>query len=263
LRAAVKVAYDGRPFRGYQVQPDARTVQGEIRRALAKSGAAPDPSAARFQSASRTDAGVSALGNVIAFDTDLPRRGLLPALNAASKDVWFLGVAEVPDDFNPRHARRRWYRYHLIGDYDIEGLEKAARLFVGEHDFSSFAKDAPKPAIVALDAVTVVEVDGAAGLDFIAQRFLWRMVMRIVAAILSVVRGEASREEIASALHGGPAAFGLAPAGPLFLMDVDHGITYEMDQDSARLLLERLKKRKGDLAISDRFTHGVEEAVRG
>ena len=70
MRLALKIAYDGRAFHGFARQPALRTVEGEVRLALEKSHLVEDPDAANVRGSSRTDAGVSAIGNVIAFDTD-------------------------------------------------------------------------------------------------------------------------------------------------------------------------------------------------
>ncbi len=260
MRVALKVAYDGRRFRGSQVQPDVRTVEGEVLRALAETGIASDREAARFQMASRTDAGVSALGNVVAMDTEYETSGILPALNAASEDVWFLGIATVPDDFRVRHAIRRWYRYHLSGTHDVATLAEVGRLFEGEHDFSAFVKDAPSPATQRVDAVDVEERGDLVILDFVAPRFLWHMVRRMVAAMTAVEEGTAKTEDVASSLRGGGPPFGLAAAEPLFLMEVDHGLQYTMDSASRGLLHRRLAALRVDADLTGELLQGLADA---
>jgi hypothetical protein len=93
-RVAVRVAYDGTCFAGSQRQPDQRTVEGELLRGLAKVGALRSAEEARFQCASRTDRGVSAAGNVVAFDTSFRLDALLPAL-AGHGVVAAMGAADV------------------------------------------------------------------------------------------------------------------------------------------------------------------------
>jgi len=135
--AAVKMAYDGRMFMGSQRQPGVRTVESETIAALQVIGAMESAASSRFLFASRTDRGVSALGNVVSFTTSFERPALLKALNAASEDVMFYAVAEVPDNFSPRRAKARWYRYLLPLDrIDARAATACAQLFVGRHDFS-------------------------------------------------------------------------------------------------------------------------------
>src|SRR5213594_4061523 len=85
VRIAMKIAYDGTVFHGQARQPGLRTVEGEVIHALVRAPAIRDVRTARFESASRTDRGVSALGNVVAFDTGLPPRAAVRAFNAKSR----------------------------------------------------------------------------------------------------------------------------------------------------------------------------------
>ena len=113
-RVAVKIAYLGDGFNGSQIQPSEtglRTVAGEILDKLILVDHVPeDRIDLRFSS--RTDSGVSALGNVVAFYTEFKDLGLLlQALNSVSRGVYYTGVAEISDTFNPRMADKRYYRY--------------------------------------------------------------------------------------------------------------------------------------------------------
>lgn len=97
---AVMIAYDGREFTGSQRQPDKKTVEDECIRALKKVHAIESVKDSRFRAASRTDRGVSALCNVIVFETEFKKEQLLQALNAASEEVYFYAYAEVAPDFS-------------------------------------------------------------------------------------------------------------------------------------------------------------------
>src|SRR3990172_247882 len=129
MRVGLKIAYDGRDFHGFARQPDVRPVEGEVLFALKKAGIIETAEVAGFQGASRTDAGVSALGNVVAFDTEVADDSLAGRFNDAAKDVWAWAVADLPPAFNPRRARVRWYRYALTGAHDLAVLTDAAKLF--------------------------------------------------------------------------------------------------------------------------------------
>ncbi len=98
--------------------------------------------------------GVSALGNVIAFDTEFKKGRLLHALNAVSDGVYFYGVAEVPESFSPRRASQRWYRYFLPSrNLDADRVAESARLFLGKHDFKCFCKVDERSTVKVVQSV--------------------------------------------------------------------------------------------------------------
>jgi tRNA pseudouridine38-40 synthase len=223
MRLALKFGYDGTGFHGYQRQPGLRTVEGEILGAMGELGACGDPRAAGFASASRTDAGVSAIGNVIALDTHFRTPGLIRALNSKLGDIWFWGFAEVPSSFNPRHARERWYRYYLPRreGFDIDLMRRAARLFEGRHDLGAFTR-ARGNTVRSLRTVTITPSVPWILLDFRGEAFLWNLVRRLVAALGRVGLGKADPADVAAALQGRGGDFGLAPPWGLVLMDVTY-----------------------------------------
>lgn len=227
--AAVKLAYDGRLFMGSQRQPGERTVEAETIVALQRVGAIRSPAGSRFRFASRTDRGVSALGNVAAFDTAFPRDALLRALNAAAPDVLFYAWAEVPETFSPRRARERWYRYLLpSAGLDVEEVRRCARLFEGRHDFRRFCKPDGRSTVKTIASIDVADGEMLA-IDLRAREFLRSMVRRMVAAMAEVGAGRASLEEVTRALEGEDLSFGLAPPEQLILMDVDHGLDWAVE----------------------------------
>jgi len=218
---AVKIAYDGRDFNGSQRQPDVRTVEGEAIRSLIKIEAIKNAKEARFRVASRTDRGVSALGNVICFDTDFEEDRLLHALNAVSKDVFYYGLARVPHDFSPRRGTQRWYRYyHPSEGIDLDLFRDCARLFEGRHDFVRFCKPEGKATMKTVDKVAVLPIGDMIIIDLYAREFLRNMVRRMVAAMTEVGRGRVGLEAVSDLLEGKEGSFGLAKAEGLVLMDV-------------------------------------------
>jgi tRNA pseudouridine38-40 synthase len=242
-RVAVRIAYDGTRFSGSQRQPDVRTVDGELLFALRKVGAAESAEQCRFQSASRTDKGVSAAGNVVAFDTQFRLDALLPALGAAAQDVWPHALAVVPDGFEARRARTRTYVYFLHDPgVDPAALAAALRGFEGTHDFRAFARLEPGVDPVRTVLRTDARSEGAwHTLTVHGESFLWNQVRRMVSAAQRVGRGEASPEDIARGLAGAPVDLGVAPAEGLVLQDVDHGLAWTVSaaaRDAARRELE-------------------------
>ena len=151
----VTLAYDGSDFSGWQLQAGPRTVQGVLEEALR----AFDERRVVVHAAGRTDAGVHAMGQVVSFalDSGIACDALLRALNVRlPEDVRVMRVEQVPDDFNARfHARQKTYHYaifnapvvpphlrryvwHVPQPLDVDAMDAAAALLVGEHDFAAF-----------------------------------------------------------------------------------------------------------------------------
>ena len=230
-RVAIKIAYDGGAFHGQVRQPGLRTVEGEVIHALRRARVIRDPKEARFQSASRTDRGVSALGNVVAFDTSLAPDAAARALNAKSRGVWAWAATEVPEDFNARRARSRWYRYTLTLAHSVDALNAVLRLFEGEHDFRNFTRDRTRTR-TRIDLARATKEDDSVAIDFMAPSFRWNLVRRIVAAAQRVESGGATVPDIQAALSQPEKVdFGLAPPEPLTLMDVEYDERFEAVRD--------------------------------
>jgi len=164
------LSYDGTEFRGWQVQPGERTVQGELQAALGRiTGESPLP-----QGSGRTDAGVHALGQVASFAlaAPIPAENLQRALNRTlPQSIRILSSRTVRSTFHARHsAVAKSYEYRIfqgeicppfLARYvyasswpmDLEALKSSARIFEGEHDFLSFAATDPELASRSLDPV--------------------------------------------------------------------------------------------------------------
>ncbi len=206
MRVALRIAYDGTAFYGFQRQPNVRTVEGELLRVLSRLGIIRDAESSNFKGASRTDRGVSAFFNVVAFDVE-SRPDLVrgEVLNHHLKDVWVLGVAEVPRDFHPRFwARSKIYRYYLVDEGFEEGpMRKCASLFVGRHDFSAFARLEPgKDPVRELTRVEVRKRHGYYVVELEGKSFLWEMARRIVSTIRFCGLGLMEPEEVERMLAG-------------------------------------------------------------
>lgn len=230
VRYRARVEYDGTGFAGFQVQPGARTVQGELESALSRlSGGA----RVAVEGAGRTDAGVHARGQVIAFSYRgrLGRAELQRALAASlPADIGLGPIVPVEAGFHPRYrARYREYRYLIWNGQrspllerqalgvrdrlDVAAMAVAARVFVGRHDFSAFG-GADRQPVRTLFRVSVSRRGELVTVTVVGDAFLRGMVRRIVAALLRVGRGRASAADLADALLARVPAFNGEAAAP-------------------------------------------------
>ncbi len=219
------VAYDGGPFAGFALQPSQRTVAGELLGALR----AVDPTVREIRGASRTDAGVHARGQRVAFDTGagLPARGWALALaRHLPREIAVRRAAFVPAGFSPRFANRgKHYRYLIlrdpVRDPFLEGrawrapglasaeaperLRREAAHAVGTHDFAAFrsSADARRDTVRTLRAVDVSD-DPADGrilrVDVVGDAFLHNMVRILVGTLVDVARGRFEEGAVTRAL---------------------------------------------------------------
>ena len=233
MYVALKFAYDGRKFNGYARQPQQKTVEGEIIKALIKNGFVEDTTESNFRSASRTDKGVSALGNVVAFETDSSKKNIFQMLKNDLQHITVYGFKNVAPNFIPRHAKQRRYRYYLKNkNIDFDNFIAAASSFAGEYDFSNFAKlEEFKDPVRTIDNIIINSQDDFVIIDFYAQTFLWNQIRRMVSAIQKIVTGKIEKEQVIEALHNTnkKVDFGLAPAEPLILIDIIYDFDFEFD----------------------------------
>ncbi|MCX7805524.1 MAG: tRNA pseudouridine(38-40) synthase TruA, partial [Planctomycetota bacterium] len=157
-RIKLTIEYDGTAYGGWQYQENARSIQGELEKAVK----AVTGESVRAHGAGRTDAGVHALGQVAHLDlvSDFPLRKLPSALNAhLPKDIAVVEAEEAPGDFHARYsAKGKIYRYRILNrkergaverdyaahvgwDLDLEAMRAAAEILLGRHDFSAFTTD--------------------------------------------------------------------------------------------------------------------------
>ncbi len=221
MRIALGVEYDGSRFCGWQTQPQCCSVQDALERALAK--VADEPVAT--VSAGRTDAGVHALAQVVHFDTHAERpetawvRGVNALLPAACAVNW---SRQVADGFHARYsAVARCYRYLLLNHpvrpaadqsrvgwfhapLDLETMQHAARLLIGEHDFSAFrsAECQARTPVRTLTRLDIARRGDHLAFDFCANAFLHHMVRNIVGCLVYVGKGKYPPEWLGEILAG-------------------------------------------------------------
>jgi len=240
-RYRARVEYDGTDFAGFQAQPGARTVQGELEAALARlTGGKRQP----VDGAGRTDAGVHAEGQVIAFSYAgrLTAKELGRALDALlPADVAIRDVRATPARFHPRYAARyREYRYTVWNGprsplrertalgvrvpLDTAAMARAGLVLEGRHDFSAFGA-ADRNPVRTVHSVRVRRSGSLVTIDVRADAFLRGMVIRIAAVLLEVGRGKMDETGVRAALAARlPALDGAsAPAHGLTLRRVALG----------------------------------------
>jgi tRNA pseudouridine38-40 synthase len=214
MRVKATVAYDGTDFVGFQRQAVGRTVQGVFESVLEDVVG----SRVRVLAAGRTDAGVHAEGQVIAFDIEWRHSpsDLQRALNAGlPQDSVVRELAQAAADFHPRYdALSRRYRYtiyqasvrsplvrraslHCKTSLDIEAMKAATAVIIGEHDFAAFGRPTKGDVTVR----RVIEANWSATPPWVvfeieANAFLFRMVRSIVGTLLQVGHGKISSERV-------------------------------------------------------------------
>jgi len=230
LRYRATVEYDGSDFLGFQYQARGRTVQGEIEKAIEKV----TQQKVRIVGAGRTDAGVHALGQVVAFNVvwrhsaqDLQR-----ALNAVLPiDVVLRDCRVVHFDFHPRYdALWRQYRYvvwndpirsplwqryayHVPEPLDVVAMQRASRYLIGRHDFAAFGKAPQGDNTVRMVSQAEWITEGKRLIfEITADAFLRHMVRRIVGTLLQIGRGQRVPEEMALLVQGGAEQLTAPPA---------------------------------------------------
>lgn len=239
----MKICYDGTLFNGFQNQPNMRTVQGELERALLAIGKKP----IAIQASGRTDAGVHARGQVVNFLSDLsiPIERIPIAINSRlPEDIMVLEAYEVDENFHARHlAKRKTYRYtidngkfpdifgrqyclHVPQKLNREHMKQALSHVVGTHDFTSFTSvksDKPHHVRTIYDA-KFIEQDNLIHIELTGNGFTYNMVRIIVGTLIKIGFGQKKPDDMLTIIQGcnrslaGPTAL---PIG-LCLMNVEY-----------------------------------------
>jgi tRNA pseudouridine38-40 synthase len=239
--------YDGTDFHGWQVQGALRTVQGELARVISLL----EGSAVVVHGSGRTDAGVHAEGQVasVQLTREFAPDKLRSAINGnLPREVRVVEVATVPDDFHARYSALGktyvyrifnapvmspfWSRYalHEVRSIDIERMRRAARLFLGEHDWTAFsaAQTEAQTRVRTINRLEVGERVTERGrlieIRISADGFLRYMVRSIAGTLLAISRGEMAEDIITRAIETRDRSLvaATAPAHGLTLVSVDY-----------------------------------------
>ncbi len=244
------ISYDGTSYSGWQVQLNAPSIQEEIEKALYIFFKVP----IRLIGSGRTDAGVHAVGQVAHFES--PKRvdpyRFLPALNGMiPKDIRIKEIEEVPNTFHAQHSAYskiyhyhvcreaiidpfvRRYRTHYHRSLDLPLLKEATKLFLGEHDFTTFANIGSNThtSVRHLIRLDYIEQEGGFRLEFEGSGFLYKMVRNITGVLFDIARGRLLMDEIPKLFAAKDRRkIGMAaPASGLFLMHVRYKVEEKLE----------------------------------
>lgn len=219
-RVMLTVAYDGTNYSGWQIQPNAVTIESVLTGCLEDLLGSP----VKLTGASRTDAGVHALGNVAVFDTSarMPAEKISYALNTRlPMDIRIQDSREAPGDFHPRFCKsvktyeyrilnrrfpdptRRLYALFYYYPLDVEKMRAAAACLAGEHDFKSFCthKEEVENTVRTIYSAEVEKEGDMITIRLCGNGFLYNMVRIIAGTLLRVGSGYYGPEEIPAILN--------------------------------------------------------------
>lgn len=240
-RIMLTVAYDGTGYSGWQVQPQAETIEGVLNRELSRLL----NEEISVIGASRTDAGVHAEGAIAVFDTSskIPGEKFSYALNRSlPEDIVIRKSQEVEADFHPRKtSTKKTYRYSIWHDsfvmpttrltthlvytpLDMDKMKRAAEYFVGEHDFAGFcsANNQTESTVRTIYDLQVLQETGSKRIDIMVtgNGFLYNMVRIIAGTLIEVGQGRIPVEDVRDIIESGERsrAGNTAPAKGLTLV---------------------------------------------
>lgn len=251
-RIKLIVAYDGTEYSGWQIQPEAPTIEMYLDKAIHELTG----ENVHVTGASRTDAGVHAYGNVAVFDTEstIPGDRFTFALNRFLPDSIVIQDSwEVAGDFHPRHCNtRKTYEYrilntavplpqkrnftwHVAGSIDIDKMREAAAYIVGEHDFKSFCcvRTQAESTVRTIYSLEVLQEGSEIIIRIKGNGFLYNMVRIITGTLIQVGKGRFEPEYVKQMLEAKDRTVAGQTAPPQGLTLV--GIEY-VDNDDARVV---------------------------
>lgn len=242
-RVRLRVAYDGTNYHGWQIQNNSVSVEEVLTKALRELLG----EEVVLLGASRTDAGVHALGNVAVFDTctRIPPEKIALAVNQRlPEDIRVMRSEQVRDDFHPRYeSSRKTYEYAVTNagiqlptkrlyacfvyiPLDVERMRQAAEYLPGEHDFGSFcsAGSQVKSTVRTVYDIKILENGEDIKIRITGNGFLYNMVRIIAGTLIEVGMGRREPESVAQALCRADRSLAgpTAPANGLTLMRIEY-----------------------------------------
>jgi tRNA pseudouridine38-40 synthase len=254
VRIVLGVEYDGSGYSGWQWQPERRSIQGELEKALSKVA----NQSVSVVCAGRTDAGVHALEQIVHFDVNVMRE--LSAWQMGGNtylpdDIRIIWAKQIADEFHARYsAVARFYRYVILNravksalmdkqvtwcyyPLDTERMYNSAQCLVGNHDFSSFRAQGcqSKSPFRIVHFIDVYRDDDKVVIEICANAFLHHMVRNIVGVLMAVGSGKQPIEWVSAVLAARKRELGgvTAPPDGLYLLSVYYPASYGITPHSA------------------------------
>lgn len=258
MRIALGIEYNGSNYKGWQIQPNQRTVQGELEKSLSQVANSPITT---MQTAGRTDAGVHASEQIVHFDTMVARKDKAWIFGGnrflTAKDCSILWAKQVTDEFHARFsALRRRYRYIIYSreirpaflsnlvswdrrPLELEPMQQACQYLLGEHDFDAYrtvACQAHSP-VKTIYSLEISQKNNFFYLDIEANAFLHHMVRNIAGVLLAIGAGEKPPLWAKQVLESRDRTKGdiTAPAGGLYLTNVVYDSKFKLPDRTIKL----------------------------
>jgi tRNA pseudouridine38-40 synthase len=240
MNILMEIEYDGTNYAGWQYQPHKNTIQGELEKTLSQLY----QERIKVTGASRTDAGVSAQGQIANFYIPTLRfknlQSLLNSLNAVLPyDIYVKQLKIMNEDFHARYSSKgKIYQYQILlnrsplrqrffwvvsYNLDLRRMRKVIKFFLKQKDYSAFCKVKDKDGKVIMRSISIRKTKDEIYIKIEANRFLYKMVRRIVGALVDLGRGHRTEEDIRKSLIGDEQrTLMCAPAQGLKLMKVKY-----------------------------------------
>jgi tRNA pseudouridine38-40 synthase len=247
------VEYDGTDYHGSQLQKNARSIQGELEKALTKLTG----ERIRIKTASRTDAGVHAMGQVVSFITTstLPLSKYIDGLNHyLPPDIAVQEIFKTEGLYDVRRrAVSREYKYYILnrrapspmrenfahrvnGPLDIAAMNRACSVLIGRHDFASFISSAEtarqKQTVRVIFRAEITQDGDMMVFDIVANAFLPHQVRNTIGSLIKVGQGKMTVEEFKNMIQAKTPGLArpTAPANGLCLVRVNYAVPFEGDK---------------------------------
>ena len=254
VRLALLVEYNGSKYHGFQYQKNVASIQGTIENAVFSLTGEPT----RIKGAGRTDSGAHAIGQVVAFDTNIMYNPLVftRAINSyLPQDIVIKETVKTNISFDPRRdAIKRWYKFKILnnpirsplfgdytynfrGDLDIESMRIASNMLEGTRNFAPFSgalSEESMSTIRNMFEVTVTKDSDLVEFDFVANAFLPQQVRRMAGALVDVGSGKLMVDEFYKLANSNTlgAANKVLDAKALYLMNVEYAVPiFEIQND--------------------------------
>lgn len=262
-RYALKIAYLGTNYRGYQRQPGIKTIEGEILKALEMCGLIQKTELKqyKYEYASRTDSFVHATSQVIAFTTTYEiNETIIDEINRyLPKDIKIVGFAEVSPDFSPRyHAIYRHYKYitYYKGE-DLVLMRWLAKRILGSHNFSNLSsKKTDKNTFRRLLAIKIQKNEDFIHIDVIGRSFSRGMVRKILTLLLEGGKRNISHRDLSLLLNPiitNRIPLRYASSNGLILYNIKYTVTFYIIPKAVTDLLKYVRYELGNNLLNQIF----------